>query len=158
MINASYSLQVTHADFIQNTTSTKSGNYVATACEDHLTIYNTRNDGVTIVHNTIGQRVTIFDVNDAEILYGTIWYMEPIAKVCVVTGRYQHLSSPQCHVEPRIPVSFVNQIALSLQIEVYDFSTQRHTCRVNAHAGPVTCLNLRDSPEHMFVTGGVDRK
>ena len=78
-------MQVTQADFIQNPTSTNSGNYVATACEDHLTIYNTRNDDVTIVHNTIGQRVTIFDVNDAEILYGTIWYMEPIAKVCAVT-------------------------------------------------------------------------
>ena len=83
--NASYSLQVTQADFIENCASTNSGNYVATACEDHLTIYNTRNDDVTIVHNTIGQRVTIFDVNDAEILYGTVWYMEPIAKVRAVT-------------------------------------------------------------------------
>ena len=83
--NASYSLQVTQADFIENCASTNSSNYVATACEDRLTIYNTRNDDVTIVHNTIGQRVTIFDVNDAEILYGTIWYMEPIAKVRAVT-------------------------------------------------------------------------
>ena len=80
---------MTQADFIENCASTNSGNYVATACEDHLTIYNTRNEDVTIVHNTIGQRVTIFDVNDSEILYGTIWYMEPIAKVCAVKIRYQ---------------------------------------------------------------------
>ena len=80
--HASDSLQVTQADFIENPTS---DNHVATACEDHLTIHNTRIDDVTIVHNTIGQRVTIFDVNDAEILYGTIWYMEPIAKVCTGT-------------------------------------------------------------------------
>ena len=58
----------------------------------------------------------------------------------------------------RDAIQYVDWNALSLQIEVYDFSTQRHTCRVNAHAGPITCLNLRDSPEHMFVTGGLDRK
>ena len=70
---------MTQAEFVEIPTSSNS--YIATACEDHLTVHNTGNDDVIVVHNTISQRVSIFDVKDAEILYGTIWYMEPIAKV-----------------------------------------------------------------------------
>ena len=77
-------LQVTQAGFLPGSPDVSSES-VLVACLDHLTLHCARhpgNDDVISVHDTIGQRVCAFDVNDdARVLYATNCYMETVAKV-----------------------------------------------------------------------------
>ena len=75
-----YSYKVAQANFIENTSKTNE-DHIVTACLDYLTVNNTSNDDVITIHNTIGQYVTMFDVDDTQVLYATNCYMEPVAKV-----------------------------------------------------------------------------